>query len=201
VRVVSAILIGAACIAAGASVARAQAASEVDRWSDGPVALEVHLATGLVPTGIAGVALGFAPVRWLSLDAGGGVGGYGGAQVGLGLRPRLAFDAIALGLDVSWSVGPYDYDRCGWFHIDCEETELGEWDSAHWLGVGGSFEYRSLGGFLLRVYAGGGPLLNVSDGRCEDDEGSFPCSDRGRTFLGLVLGHAFGFKGRRPDGG
>jgi hypothetical protein len=180
-------LLAGACVLAASTAARAQSPPELDRWTDRRFAVEGHLGSG--PIGLLGFALDLTAARWLAINAGFGAGASGG-QLALSARPRLVFGALALALDAGWSAGPHEYDRCGAFCIDCEETEYGEWHPAHWLNVGGSCEYRALGGFVLRLYAGAGKLLNTGQGACNGDLGVSACPDQGRPFVGIALGYA-----------
>ncbi len=156
-----------------------------DRWDRNNL-LEAHLGIG-TPYGYAGVAYERVLVRYFGLVFGGGMGSAG-PQAVAGIRARIPFGSVALGAELSWSGGPYDWSRCRAFCLDDYDTK--HWDFAHWVNVSPAVELRSAAGFNARLYMGLGELLNDPDVCYDAHSDDQECGGSGPTlfFLGFSLG-------------
>ncbi|MEZ4224560.1 MAG: hypothetical protein R3B13_26655 [Polyangiaceae bacterium] len=159
---------------------------EDDRW-DRPNLLEFHVGLG-TPYGAFGVAYVRDVARYFGFVVGGGKGSEG-PQAVAGVRARIPLSSVAISAELSWSGGPYRWDSCG---VLCfRDSDVKQWDFAHWLNVSPALEYRSAGGFSTRFYLGVGGLLNDAD-QCYNTDHSDGCSgsDDLLFFLGVSLGAA-----------
>jgi hypothetical protein len=173
-------------------------------WVTDPWALELHAGLG-TPVGYLGVALDYSPLRWLSIDAGVGIGSGregGSAHAALGARARL------LRLGERRIYAGVDYSTGGWVatsldpvgglaprHGGSEDSRVVYAKRLHWVQPAVGIEQRFASGALLRLYAGMAVLMNPDGLRCEWRSGARCEVDREdrqihRTFP--FVGGAFG---------
>ncbi len=160
---------------------------ERDRWIDRSHLLEAHLGFG-TPLGHFGIALQTDLEPYFSLVAGAGIGGSG-PQVAAGVRARAPMGSVALGAELSWSGGSYNWKKCRALCVE-NEFDAKRWNFAHWINLSPALEFRSSGGFNARFYVGLGKVLNPGDGVCSVDDGC-GSSDRLLFFTGIALGVAY----------
>lgn len=169
--------------------AGATADDKPDRWEDRPTLLEGHFGFG-TPYGVLGIAAEQALARYFALVGGGGLGGAG-PQVAGGVRARVPIAWIAFALELTWSGGPYDHEKCRIYCFDQDES-YEHWDFAHWLNVAPAVEFRSQGGFSARVYAGLATILNPASAQCVGRDEQPDCyGDEQLPFAGVAFGGAF----------
>lgn len=178
-----------------------QAAAPPDLWSRF-LAVEVSGAVD-GPFGVFGGAVVITPVRYLSLDAGGGVSRDGGRVAG-GARLVLPHANAAFGVRVGFAGGPLTWDSpvaAPGNEIPEEvatrsATERRTWDFVGFLDVSVSLEVRFDFGMYTRFdfgieHALAGPSSCVHT----DSAGSTACSvgsfEPTRTWVSLALGYAF----------
>jgi len=148
-----------------------------------PLAIEAELGLG-TPLGLYGVALDYAPMPWLSLNAGVGKAAVGGTQVGF--MPRLRQVSGDVGLAVGFGVSTGSTQSpvvCFW---GCGQRT---WEDVVWMNPELSLDVRSKTGFVFRMF--GGAQIPVSRGRCVSGcyDQSAPYTDT-RPYLGVALGAA-----------
>lgn len=177
------LLVGAAALAVAFAARPARAAEatlhQADPFATHPVAVEAELGLG-TPLGLFGVAVDYAPMPWLSLNAGVGKAALGGTQ--LGFMPRLRWEgggagvAAGLGVSTGGTVSPVVcFLSCG------QHT----WSDVVWMNPELSVDVRSNNGFVFRLF--GGAQVPVYGGTCST--GCSPYHET-RPYLGLALGAA-----------
>ncbi len=148
--------------------------------------LEGHFALTGSPVGILGAMVHYAPIRFLSV--GGGVGLGASPQQA---SPQLAASIRALGpLGPKWAlmfeVGPSFGKYVDRGRISSSDPPV-EWDPAYWVNALVGFERRWPGGFFMRPY--GGVSVGLNPGGCRDVATADPCSrQKALIVLGLGLG-------------
>lgn len=168
----------------------ATAHADPDAYVERPLAVSAQAGVG-TPLGFYGVAVDFAVLSRISIQAGVG-SGLVGTQVATQLRARvvrIGTGWFSIGAGVS--EGHYEY-RDPFIGIEYEPTTV---DRAFWANGELSLERRTLGGFDVRVYAGAGVVFSGERQRCSDgNAGTMPCSGSARglwsPYIGLSLGYA-----------
>jgi hypothetical protein len=165
-----------------------------DPWRARPISLAGQMIA--TPYGFAGASVAVTPVRWLSVEAGGGVT-VDGPQAALMPRGRIFVSrkvALSLGLGASFGryVDAHDLQLCAIvpFGARCPPDPVRTWETAAWANALGALEGRTGSGFEWRVFAGIGRLLNRGAFVC--DGGSCPDAAPTQPYAGLALGYAFG---------
>ncbi len=123
-----------------------------NRW-DRDDLLEVHLGLG-TPYGFIGVAYERDLARYFGFVVGGGMRSEGG-QAAAGVHARIPFTSMALGFELIWSGGPYEWDDCIPYCLDDHDSK--RWDFAHCINIGPALEPRSAAGFNARFLHGPRP--------------------------------------------
>lgn len=155
-------------------------------WTTQYVTVEAHLGA-VTPYGMAGLALDFSPLPWVSLNVGGGAG-LDGAQVGGMVRLRFPMGSFAPTISAGTSFGSFK-EYGGLFHHVRRSV-----DWAMWINGDLGLEYRWSNGARLRAYGGMAQTQRAVDCRVEDGGyGSGACDGRGieKVYGGLALGYAF----------
>jgi hypothetical protein len=157
---------------------------------------------GFTPYGLAGIAAGITPIRWLTVEAGAGASLYG-PQLVLEPRGRLfvsrkvAFMA-GLGVSTGRHVDESPLDLCGLIFIPvlydtnrpgCPQPWRRDWAHAVWANALVGVEGRTGVGFEWRIFAGFGELMNPHANTCS---GPCPPPTRFRGYGGVAIGYAFG---------
>jgi len=179
-------------------------ADDRDLWQSRPNAVELHVGAG-TPVGYVGLV--YDRVIWgpLSASAGFGVGSErnasGSLQLAAGARARALHtrhDALYLGLDYSTGAWRDFGDPIGGLFPDHSREHVENVvysERVHWLNalIGG--EFRSQAGFVFRIYAGIGTMLNPGSRRCIEQVSRQPCrlseddyGDPSIPIAGLALG-------------
>ncbi len=154
-------------------------------WDRGHIAVRNQLGL-FTPTGLAGIGVTVAPVRWISLEAGVGMA-FSGPQVAGMLRARKGRVSVGAGL----SAGPY-HEEWGLFEITYKDAERAVWGN---LEVAMHFPLSSAG--EVRVFLGRGTIIGgdcvKTESSWSDGGGSTSTDDCGHTSLpygGVGLGWA-----------
>jgi hypothetical protein len=183
--------------------ARASSAQEApappDPWQGRPLSATGLL--GMTPFGFAGLSATVTPLRWLSVEAGGGVA-LDGPQAAILPRARLfVSQKVALSLAIGPSFGRYverhDFRGCDLVLLlpvvqgstsGCAPRPARTWDVASWADALLAIEGRTGAGFEWRLFGGAGRLLNASASSC----GPGPCASSAPVtgYGGLALGYA-----------
>jgi len=120
------------------------------------IAVEVQGAPLGGPLGMLGAGVNYSPIRYLSLEAGVGQGGFG-PQWGLAARPKLVLaEDFALNLTVGYSRGDYKALRIG----GADGAFL--FSDASWVNTDVGFEWRSPWNILIRPFFGVSKLIASS---------------------------------------
>ncbi len=188
-------LFSAALLLVESTSARADEANNLNRWHDRPLSFELHLAPFGSPLGHGGIAFDYALVPAISAFAGVGLGRASPQVVG-GLRGRAPLsDRTAFGFSPSVSIGSAEA-FCTDIAQGCEDVV--KIDYGVWINGELSWEHRSSGGRLFRVYGGASFLTKpgrisreTSSGEKPDFEDTKHTTLDWMPFVGVALGHAF----------
>lgn len=168
---------------------------DLHRWEDHPIGAELVVGLG-APTGLLGVMLDWTPVRWLSLEGGGGIDrsvqlfnlGQGGSalQASAMARGRLANGRWGLSAGLGLSVGSYqECDGCPF-----EAGDIRTWSRAVWRNVELAMEHRWASGVGLVVHLGEARMLNPGAVSCEPhvfNSGCAPRSSVYNPYIGIAI--------------
>ncbi len=159
------------------------------------IAVVGHLGLD-APLGIVGASVAWLPVRWASIDLGGGLDRKGPQ---LGLMPRIhAWPRPDLGIGIGFglSAGAWSHANRDWLVsgvcYPCEVEVTRRWKRAFFANREASIEPRPSRDSTLGVQAGVGRVLNPDDGTCEPH--GLPCRSLDgllRGYVSVSLGHLF----------
>jgi hypothetical protein len=163
--------------------AGSEPAPSPDRWQHRRFGLSgvLGLAT---PVGGIGIDVSYAPVVWLPMFTGVGLG-WVGTQVAFGLRPRFVVGGWAFGAEMSTSMGEYA-DPFLRTEKEPPYPYRGYFRPAYWLNSGMHVEYRSHTGFSLRAFGGYGITMNSAQ-QCSEES----CRRAETPYFGIALGYAY----------
>lgn len=155
--------------------------------------LAVSVTGGLdTPFGVVGGALEFAPVEFLNIYAGGGVG-RSGARVAGGVSLRFPIHSTAFGVMTGVAGGPMDWDS----HAENGPAYHRYWEFAMFIHAAAFFEYRWDIGIFGRLQLGAEALIggDVTECRASGDAVCDTARDDLanpiRAWAGLSIGYAF----------
>jgi hypothetical protein len=163
-------------------------------WATNPLGIEANLGLG-TPLGFLGVALDYAVLPTLSLNAGLGIGGAG-PQGAVSARFRIPVftERFAPYLGVGLSGGPY---TPGTFCIpagdgDCDTSPF-HWNTAYWANFEAGTEWRTRSNITFRTYTGLAWMLNSGDAQSSEprDVAGAP-GDQWLFYFGGAIGYAIG---------
>jgi hypothetical protein len=176
-----------------------------DPWATRPFMVEAHLGVG-TPLGILGVAFDFAPVPFLALNLGVGLG-VSGPEFAFTPRVRLfrwgrrSHGALYLGAGVS--ANAYDQPTAiDTIPLDGSQSESADeiahyhWNMAYWTNLEAGVEIRLRSGTSLRPYFGVSRLLNSDPSATLVDaySGKPPSSpvEPWSGYIGFAVGYTIG---------
>jgi hypothetical protein len=171
-------------------------------WRTQPLAIELPLGLG-APTGFIGVAIDYAPVPVLALNAGVGFGGSG-LQYAFAARARIfrfedrkRRNHLALYLGAGVSSGVFDSAHVQWnIPVDGSQSFTEDpvahvhFDHAVWGNLEAGIEIRLGSHLQLRPFLGAAALLDPNDGvAVAGERGEAPDPvERWSPYIGLALG-------------
>lgn len=173
-------------------------AVDADPWTTRPRTIGLQGGAPGGPTGIAGLSLEYAPIKYLVLGTGGGWS-PDGARAAFMPRLRLPLARwFAVGLGFPFSFGPYQFSATQAAPCDYAGCSTGfrttrTWGVAAWGHLEPNVELRLTAEIALRPYAGYARLLNNTSDRCDSTIPNGCPSSIGeqRWYGGLALGYAW----------
>ena len=175
------------------------AAPEPDPWVNRKKSISLAGGSPGSPTGVAGLTLEYAPVKWIVLGAGGGYSPDGGPRGAFMPRLRLPLNHwVAVGMGFPFSLGPYQYtfeqpQQCDYAGCATGIRTTRTWSIATWGHLEPNVEFRVGPGVALRLFGGYGRVLNTqSDGCTSTDPRGCPSNiGEQKVYGGLTLGYAW----------
>lgn len=142
------------------------------------------------PFGVIGGAIEFAPIQYINIYAGGGVGRSGG-RFAFGVNFRAPVHSSAFGVQIGISGGPLDHDGNG---LDPLHRY---WEFALFINSGLNYEYRWDMGVFGRISVGAEALIAGDPTECRGG-GVSSCEELPQgvsqpfyPWVGLTVGYAF----------
>jgi hypothetical protein len=175
-----------------------ESAPAEDSWSTRPRTVSLQGGAPGGPTGVAGLSLEYAPIKYVVL---GGGGGWAPEGPRFAFMPRLRLPLskrFAIGVGFPISAGPYQYtasqiDQCPFANCSTGFKTTRTWDIAVWGHLEPNLEIRVTPAVALRLYAGYSRVLNDKSDVCVSSLSNGCPSELGeqKWYGGLALGYAW----------
>jgi hypothetical protein len=140
------------------------------------------------------MTLEWSALPWIVLGAGAGLAPAGPQFAGMARVRWWLGDGYALGAGYGLSMGPHRWEgRDALGRDDCPTCAARErtWRTAVWGNGELGLEHVAAWGLALRMFLGGGRLLNANDGACSPAGACTASSGTVIVYGGLAVGYEF----------